>query len=188
VTDAVEFDVGDVGTPRLDGQEESSAEEVAPQPVTTLAVVVGWTPEEASKVVGGLVANITLALYLARHHAPPPVELWPFIAGDPVSEFPLLGTGLAPVLDFVAPKGSPAAVGVSLGAGAGELIGAFARRAQLLDTAPAPQGRPAAPASATRPAEPAAAAANGDGRGFRFSSDQLRVIEDGDSLAGLGLQ
>jgi hypothetical protein len=188
VTETVEFDVPDAGAPNLGDQDDSgSAPDTGADSFPLLAAIPGWTPQEAAKVVGGMVANVTLALYAWRHHAPPPVELWPYIAGEPEREFPLLGAGLGPVLDFLAPKGSAAAVGVSLSAGTGELIGAFARRAPILDTPPK-DARSATPAArpAERPAPAPAAAENG--RGFRFRADDLRVLQPDDPLMGLGLQ
>lgn len=185
MTEAVEFDVVDPGAPNLDGQDGTPVTE-GPDAYATAATplmpVPSWTQDEAARVVGGLVANITLAMYAFRWQAAPAPELWPRIAGDPVCEFPLMGAGLAPVLDFLAPKGSAAAVGVSLTAGAGEVIGAMARRWDVINTAP-PAAQP--PPRAVPAEQPAAAAASAP-RSFRFRSGELRVLQD-DALAGLGL-
>jgi hypothetical protein len=141
-------------------------------------VVTGWSQDEAAQVVGGMVANLTIVLYAVKWKAPPPMELAPQIAGNPKAEFPLLGAGLAPILDFVAPKGSAAAVGVSLTAGVGELLAAVARRSAVLQVAPKDKPRPAAggaPEAATAPAP-----APSSGNGFRYSGDALRVLQGGD--------
>lgn len=188
MSEAVEFEIPDAGAPNLGGQDGAEdAPDAGAESFPLLAPIPGWTPPEAAKVVGGMVANVTLALYLWKHHAPPPVELWPYIAGEPEREFPLLGAGLAPVLDFLAPKGSAAAVGVSLSAGTGELIGAFARRAPILDTPPKDSRSTPAQRPAERAPAPAPTAAE-NGRGFRFRGDDLRVLQPDDPLMGLGLQ
>lgn len=186
MTDPVDFELVAGGEPNLGDQEGAGPDPLA-EGVSILAPVVGWTAQEAAKVVGGLVANLTLALYAFKHQAPPPAELWPYIAGHPEQEFPLMGAGLAPVLDFVAPKGSAAAVGVSLTAGAGELIGAFARRAPIINTPPPEKARPAG--SAPSPAaQPSPAPAGGEARGFRFSGEALRVLQpDEGPLPGVGI-
>lgn len=184
MTEPVEFDIRDAGAPNLDGQDGdvSQGPDEFAQNATPLMPVPGWTQDEAAQVVGGLVANVTLAMYAIRWQTVPAPALWPFIAGDPVREFPLMGAGLAPVLDFLAPKGSAAAVGISLTAGVGEVIGAMARRWQVINTAPPPQ-RPAPAAAAPAPA---AAASTGDG--FRFTGEQLRVLEQDQAYAGVGIQ
>jgi hypothetical protein len=187
MAEAVEFDIPDAGAPRLDGQDAPDVSQ-GPDPHAQLPLplmpVPGWTQEEASRVVGGAIANVTLLMYAVRWHEAPAPELWPVIAGDPEREFPLMGAGLAPVLDFIAPKGSPQAVGVSLTAGVGEVIGAMARRWPVVNTAP-PKAR-AAPAPA---AAPAAAAGASEGQGFKFTGDQLRVLERADEgLAAMGIE
>lgn len=185
MTEPVEFEVPSAGAPVLDGQDGPEVTEGPDQfaaAATSLMPVPGWTQDEAARVVGGVVANVTLVMYWARWKGAPAPELWPVIAGDPPREFPLMGAGLAPVLDFLAPKGSAAAVGVSLTAGVGEIIGAMARRWEVVNTAP-PVGRPAA-AAAPPPAPARPAAPEG---GFRFSRSELRVLEDS-PLAGLGIE
>ena len=185
----VEFDVVGAGAPRLDGQEGEHTEQgpdVYAEAATALAPIPRWTQDEAAQVVGGLVANVTLAMYAIRWQAAPAPELWPYIAGQPQQEFPLMGAGLAPVLDFIAPKGSPQAVGVSLTAGVGEVIGAMARRWQVINTAP-PQSRPGAQAGPAAEPRPAPAAAS-NGEGFRFTPDQLRVLQRAETpLEGFGI-
>lgn len=185
MTDAIEIEVPAAGAPALEGQDGPPVTEGPDQfaaAATSLMPVPGWTQDEAARVVGGVLANVTLVMYAMRWHAAPAPELWPVIAGDPPREFPLMGAGLAPVLDFLAPKGSAAAVGVSLTAGIGEVIGAMARRWEVVNTAP-PTARPAAgPAPAPTPSP----APSGDGA-FRFSRSELRVLEDG-PLAGLGIE
>jgi len=188
VTEAVEFDVVDAGAPRLDGQDGPDVTQ-GPDPyaqaATSLMPVPGWTQDEAARVVGGAIANVTLLMYAVRWHEAPAPELWPVIAGDPEREFPLMGAGMAPILDFIAPKGSPQAVGVSLTAGVGEVIGAMARRWQVVNTAPPPKARPAE----TRAAEPQHAAASSEGQGFRYTGDQLRVLERADEgLGAMGIE
>lgn len=186
--EAVEFDVPAAGAPNLDGQggpEVSQGQDPYAQQATALMPVPGWTQDEAAKVVGGMVANVTLLMYAMRWHQAPAPNLWPLIAGEPESEFPLMGAGLAPVLDFIAPKGSPQAVGVSLGAGVGELIGAMARRWEVVNTAP-PTARPGAAAAST---EPRASAAPSEGEGFRFRGPDLRVLAQAEHpLAGFGFE
>lgn len=186
MTEPMEFEVPDAGTPNLgDAGERPDGPDPYTEP-SALVPVLGWTADEAAKVVGGMVANVTLALYAFKHKAPPPVAIWPYIAGNPGQEFPLLGAGLAPVLDFVAPKGGAAAVGVSLTAGAGELIGAFARRAPLLNTPPS-SSSPSAPAPAAAEPRPAAASNGESAGGFKFKGDALRVLQREEPLSGLGL-
>ena len=182
MTEAVEFDVPSAGAPALDGGEVAQGPDAAAQPATVLMPVPGWTQKEAARVVGGLVANVTLAMYAFRWRTAPAPELWPAIAGDPEREFPLMGAGLAPVLDFLAPKGSAAAVGVSLTAGGGEIIGAMARRWEVINTAPS-RPRPAAAPTA----EPQAAAAP-SGEGFRFTGEALRVLQSDEAYAGVGVE
>lgn len=188
MTDAVEFDVqASAEGPKLEGQEASPPEGSA-ETATALMPVPGWTAPEAARVVGGAVANVTLMLYALRHHAPPAPELWPAIAGDPEREFPLMGAGLAPVLDFIAPKGSLAAIGVSLTAGLGELIGAMARRAPVLATPPPPKAQPG-PAAAAEADPRRAAAPSEEGGGFRYQGDQLRVLREAENpLVGFGVE
>ena len=187
MSEAVEFDVRDAGAPRLDGQEGGPEVAQGPdafaQQATALMPVPGWTQDEAARVVGGAIANVTLLMYAVRWHEAPGPELWPVIAGDPVNEFPLMGAGLAPVLDFIAPKGSPQAVGVSLTAGVGEVIGAMARRWSVINTAPPKARAGAAAAPPDQPAPPS------EGKGFRFAPDALRVLGRADEgLAGLGIE
>jgi hypothetical protein len=190
MTEAVEFDVPDPGTPRLDGQEGD--DQVQPGPdaaagaATALMPVPGWTPQEAAQVVGGLVANLTLAMYAIRWQQAPAPALWPHIAGQPQQEFPLMGAGLAPVLDFIAPKGSVQAIGVSLTAGVGELIGAMARRWEVVNTAP-PKAQGAGQPVAEQPAGPPASSEAG--QGFHFKGEALHVLRRADDspLVGLGL-
>lgn len=178
--DPVEFDVPEAGEPRL-GDDLGDGYSSDAVPPTQPVIITGWTPEEAARVVGGIVSGITTAMYVIRYQAPPGAELVPYIAGDPPREFPLLGAGLAPVLDALAPKGSPAAVGVSLGAGISELMGAMARRMPVLRTPP-PQQRTPPP---TPPPAPAAAAEAG---GFRYSGSELRVLQrDEDAYAAMGV-
>jgi hypothetical protein len=186
VSEAVEFEVQDHGQPVLDGQPAADGQQAPPVDEPLAAVPVpGWTQQEAARVIGGLVAGITTAMYVFRFQAAPAPELVPAIAGDPEREFPLLGMSLAPILDLVAPKGSAAAVGVGLGAGVSELMGAMARRMPVLQSPPPqqrPQGPPPAPAAA-RPA-PAEGAT-----GFRFSGDALHVLRrEEDALLGTGLE
>jgi hypothetical protein len=186
LTEAVEFDVPAAGAPNLDGQgggpDVSQGPDGFAAGATPLMPVPGWTQDEAARVVGGAIANVTLLMYAVRWHEAPAPELWPVIAGDPEREFPLMGAGLAPVLDFLAPKGSPQAVGVSLTAGVGEVIGAMARRWQVVNTAP-PKTRPASPT-----AEPAPAASS-EAQGFRYSGEALRVLERAEEpMVGFGLE
>lgn len=185
MTTPIEFDVPEQGTPNL---EDSPTDDQSPdQPaLTAIAAPVGWTPEEAAHVVGGAVSLITTAMYLVKYHQPPAAELVPMIAGNPPLEFPLMGAGLAPILDLVAPKGSAAAVGVSLGAGVSELMGAMARRMPVMAIAPkqkpaAPVGNPANQPPAAAPPEPPS---NG---GFRFRRDELSVLQDQDAYASMGV-
>lgn len=184
MTEAVEFDVVNAGAPALDGQ---GGDQVGPDQVAegTAAVVAvpGWTQAEAARVIGGLVAGLTTAMYVIRYQAPPAAELVPQIAGDPEREFPLLGMSLAPILDVIAPKGSAAAVGVGLGAGISEVMGAMARRMPVLATPP-PKARPGAAAAA----DPKASAAPPEARGFHFTGEELRVLQDEQPLAGIGLE
>ncbi|OLE23423.1 MAG: hypothetical protein AUG49_15930 [Catenulispora sp. 13_1_20CM_3_70_7] len=194
MTEPVEFELGDTGTPRLSGQE---GQEGAEQPYTdpyaeqaTAAMVapLGWTPAEGARVIGGLVATVTTILYAIRYQAAPAPDLVPAIAGDPEREFPLLGMSLVPILDLVAPKGSAAAVGVGLGAGVSELMGAMVRRMPVL-TVPPPDRR-TAPGARPAPATSPSAAAAEDSGGFAFKGDQLRTLAraDGGALTGLGLE
>jgi hypothetical protein len=186
VSETAEFEVGDVGQPRLDGQEGDEAQASDPVVQAQPVAVPGWTQDEAARVVGGMVAGLTTVLYLVRYQAPPGLELIPQIAGDPEKEFPLLGMSLAPILDLIAPKGSAAAVGVGLGAGLSELATAMVRRVPVLATPPAGAGRPA---SAVAPAAAPTAESAPDGDGFRFRGKQLEVLAKADEapLAGLGL-
>lgn len=181
MTEAVEFEVPSAGAPILDGQEGPGQ---AP-PVEELAAAVpvpGWTQQEAARVIGGLVSGLTTAMYVIRYQAPPAAELVPHIAGDPEREFPLLGMSLAPILDLVAPKGSPAAIGVGLGAGVSEVMTAMARRGGVLNSPP-PKAR-----AADAAAEPAAAAPP-DGQGFRYRGDLLRVLQHDEAvLTGTGIE
>ena len=191
MTEAVEFAVPDAGAPRLDGQEGGDQVQQGPdlqaEQATALMPVPSWTQDEAAQVVGGLVANVTLAMYAFRWHEAPAPELWEAIAGDPKREFPLMGSGLAPVLDFLAPKGTPQAVGVSLTAGAGEVIGAMARRWAVINTAPPPKAQRPAPAAAAQPAS--APGPEDGGEGFRFRGPQLEVLRRAESpLAGMGIE
>lgn len=185
MTAAIEIEVHDAGAPLLDGQE-GGAEQAVPDPYADIAaaVVPGWTQAEAARVIGGMVAGLTTALYLVRYQAPPAPELVPAIAGQPEQEFPLLGMSLAPILDLIAPKGSAAAIGVGLGAGISEVMGAMVRRMPVLSTPP-PDRRPAAPPHAAAP--PADAAAAGDG--FRYRGPELEVLRRAETspLTGLGL-
>lgn len=186
MTEAVEFDVPDAGAPRLDGQEGPEVTQ-GPDPyadaATALMPVPGWTQAEAARVIGGLVAGVTTAMYIVRYQAPPAAELVPYIAGNPEQEFPLLGMSLAPILDLIAPKGSAMAVGVGLGAGVSELMGAMARRMPVLATPP-PKARPGAAPAADAPAS----AAPSEGRGFQFTGKELRVLDDEQPLTGLGIE
>jgi hypothetical protein len=193
VTEPVEFELGDSGAPRLsgqegqEGQEQPYADPYAEQAAAAMVAPLGWTPDEGARVIGGLVATVTTILYAIRYKAPPAPALVPAIAGDPEREFPLLGMSLVPVLDVIAPKGSAAAVGVGLGAGVSELMGAMVRRMPVL-TVP-PPGRGSAPDARPAPASPSAAAAEDSG-GFAFKGDQLRTLAraDGGALTGLGLE
>jgi hypothetical protein len=180
VTEAVEFDVPEAGAPNLG--DEGRPEQEQPQQPFSPVIVTGWTAEEAARVVGGMVAGLTTALYVVKHQAPPPAELVPYIAGDPPREFPLLGAGLAPILDSLAPKGSAAAVGVSLGAGISELMGAMARRMPVLATPPKQEQRAQQPPPQQAPAEPPP-----DG-GFRYAGDQLRVLQGQDGYSAMGFE
>lgn len=184
--EAVEFHVPDAGAPRLEGQADGDQVERGPDPyaeaATALMPVPGWTAQEAAQVVGGLVANLTLAMYAIRWQQAPGPELWPRIAGDPQREFPLMGAGLAPVLDFLAPKGSAAAIGVSLTAGVGELIGAMARRWDVVNTAPSQS--PVAPAAEAPTAPPPT-----EGEGFKYQGAELRVLRQAEgAYAGIGIE
>lgn len=185
----MEITVEEEGQPKLgqEGEQDVQAQQQQTS-AAALPVVLGWTPQEAAQVVGGVVANLTLALYAIRWHAPPAAELWPAIAGNPTTEFPLMGAGLAPVLDFMAPKGSAAAIGVSLTAGLGELVGAIARRSSVLDVPPpakpSPGATPSSPAPTTAPAE-----ASPGSNGFRFRGPGLEVLDRAESpLAGMGIE
>lgn len=185
MSEAVEFDVPDAGAPNLGEGGDSPADQVAAQQATQLVVQPGWTQDEAAQVVGGAVANLTVILYAMRWHAPPPMEIVPAIAGDPKTEFPLMGMGLAPVLDFLAPKGSPQAVGVSLTAGVSEIVSAIARRSAVLEVPPKRDETQPRPAPTAAPA-PAAAPDEG---GYRFKGKDLEVLRPGsDAFAGLGVQ
>lgn len=188
MTEPVEFEVEDTGAPRLGEQASADAAE-NPEPTAAAGVLVtvpGWTQDEAARVVGGGIANLTLLLYVTRWHAAPAPELWPVIAGDPPREFPLLGAGLAPVLDFLAPKGSAAAVGVSLTAGMGEVIGAMARRMHVLAAPPQAQLAGAPAPEAGPPPDGVGAEAARDR--FHFTPEQLRVIQRAqDPMAGMGI-
>lgn len=186
MTEAVEFEVPDPGSPNLgEGGDVSEGPDANAQAAIPLMPVPGWTQDEAAGVVGGLLANATLVLYYMRWQKPPALELWPAIAGDPPREFPLMGAGLAPVLDFVAPKGSPQAIGVSISAGLGEVVRAMATRWPLVNTPPARAAAAGAPAPA-----PAAAAPAAEGEGFRFRGADLRVLERAEesAYAGVGLE
>lgn len=183
MTEPVEFEVPDAGEPALGDAAQP------PSDIKLLAPIPGWTPDEAAQVVGGMVANVTIVLYAVKWKAPPPMELAPAIAGNPALEFPLLGAGLAPMLDLIAPKGSPQATGVSLAAGVGELVSAIARRSAVLNVPPK-QDRPpvGAPAAAAAPQQPATAAPAPDG-GFRFNRDQLTVLARAQNpYADLGME
>jgi hypothetical protein len=190
VTD-VEFSVEDPGAPRLDGQE--GGDQVAGDQVpgadvdqlvapTAQLAPAGWTAEEAAKIVGGAVAGLTTFAYWARWHQPPGLELLPEITGDPEHEFPLLGAGLAPVLDMLAPRGSPQAIGLSLGAGVSELFGGVVRRLPVLERQP-PQQQRAATAAAPAPA-PVDDAPPGS---FRFRREDLAVLGPEGAYDGLGI-
>lgn len=193
----IDFDVALSGRPRLEGDAPGpdEPEGLGPPPIEELPAppVPGWTPQEAARVVGGGVANVTIILYAMRWKAAPAAELAPAIAGNPEVEFPLMGAGLAPVLDLVAPKGSPAAIGVSLTAGIGEVVTAIARRSDVLQQpprkrapgpgAPAPQGAPA-PASPQAPAP----APEREGGKFRFEGKALEVLRDEPELTGVGIE
>jgi hypothetical protein len=189
VTEPVEFETGDVGAPRLDGQDApEGAEQTYTDPyaeqAAAMAMPAGWTPGEAAQVVGGLVATITTAVYAMRWQAVPSPDLVPHIAGNPEQEFALLGMSLAPVLDRIAPKGSAAAVGVGLGAGVSEVLGAMVRRMPVLSVPPPDRRRQTAAAP-----QPAPAAQGEESGGFRYSGDQLRVLQRADSpLTGMGLE
>lgn len=188
MTEPMEFEVPDPGAPNLgDGAgEQAQGQDPSADAAALAAVVPGWTQAEAARVIGGLVAGITTAMYVLKHHAPPAVELVPAIAGDPEREFPLLGMSLAPILDAVAPKGSAAAVGVGLGAGVSELMTAMARRMPVLAVAPQQKAMGApAPAAAAQPRQAPA----GDGGGFKFSGDALRVLRNQEQpLIGMGIE
>lgn len=168
MTEQVEFQVVEPGSPNLNAPVETPQAETVTQVVSQ-----GWTPEEASSVVGGMVANLTIVMYAMKWRATPPMELMPVIAGDPKTEFPMLGISLAPILDILAPKGGAAAVGVSLSAGVGEIVGAVARRSQVLMTAP-PQKQAPAPRPGPAPQPQAPVEESGS---FKFSGDQLRVLQ-----------
>lgn len=187
MSEAVEFEVPDPGTPSLNGQDGEGVTS-GPDPfadaATALMPVPGWTQQDAARVIGGLVAGLTTAMYVVRYKAAPAAELVPYIAGHPEQEFPLLGMSLAPILDLIAPKGSAAAVGVGLGAGISEVMGAMARRMPVLATPP-PKARPGAAAAP----DTAAPAAPSEGRGFRFRAEDLHVLrQDEQPLAGLGIE
>src|SRR2546430_357114 len=130
-------------------------------------------------MINKMVTGLTTTLYMMKHHAPPAAELVPYITKDPAKEFPLLGTSLAPILDLVAPKGSAAAVSVGLEAGISELMGAITRRMPVLATPPPKkdQQQPAQP-QPEQPAQPP------DG-GFRYSGDQLRVLQSQNAYASI---
>lgn len=162
--DDLEFSVAEAGEPRLDAPEAS---ETPVQPLNTPAPT-GWTQDEAAQVVGGWLSTGFAVAYLVRWQAPPGHELWPAIAGDPKSEFPILGATLAPLLDFLAPKGSAMAVGVGASAGIGELIGALARRSQVLSVPP--------PQRQERPAQPASPPAQEESGNFKFTQQDLSVF------------
>jgi hypothetical protein len=191
VTEPVEFDVPDAGAPNLEGGDqvgEQPAGQFDQQPIAL--PVPGWTQDEAARVIGGAVAGLTTVLYVMRYQAPPAPELVPQIAGDPPREFPLMGMSLAPILDLLAPKGSLQAIGVGLGAGFSELMGAMARRLPVLQVAPKDGARHAAAAAPASPAPPGEATpAAAAGEGFRFQGDQLRVLRQAaeEPLTGLGL-
>lgn len=183
----VEFEVPSGGAPALDGQDGdqvSSGPDQFADAATALMPVPGWTQQEAARVIGGLVSGITTALYVIRYQGPPAAELVPHIAGNPDQEFPLLGMSLAPILDLIAPKGSAAAVGVGLGAGISEVMGAMARRMPVLATPP-PKARPGAAPAADAPAS----AAPSEARGFRFRGEALHVLERAEGpLTGFGIE
>lgn len=185
MTAAVEFDVREAGPPNLDGQDGAPVTQGPDEfagAATALMPVPGWTQQEAARVIGGLVAGVTTAMYVVRYREAPAAELVPYIAGQPEQEFPLLGMSLAPILDMLAPKGSAAAIGVGLGAGISEVMGAIARRMPVLATPP--KARPAAAAAP----DVTASAAPSEGRGFHFSGDQLRMLDGDPALAGIGLE
>jgi len=187
----VAYDVEDPGAPRLDGAEDgdqveaAAPDELGDQVAKPSLMPSGWTEGEAARVVGGMVAGLTTVLYAMRYRQPPAVELVPAIAGDPEREFPLLGMSLAPILDMMAPKGSPAAIGVGLGAGLSELLGAVARRAPVLATPPAGAGAPLRVTSAPTPA-PAPPAAEDTPGNFRFTGADLEVLRGGPEPAYAG--
>ena len=183
MTEAVEFDVPEAGAPNLGGEgQESAYDQQAAAQVQVPVIVTGWQPDEAARVIGGMVAGLTTVLYVMRHQAPPAAELVPYIAGDPPREFPLLGMSLAPILDVIAPKGSAAAVGVGLGAGISELMGAMARRLPVISTPPPDKQQ------APRPQEKAKAAPVPDPGGFSYSGDHLRVLQQAEgAYAGVGV-
>lgn len=184
MTEPVTFEVPEAGPPRLgDGSEGGDDQPELEQPTQQLAIQIGWSQEEASMVVGGVIANLTLAMYAMKWKAVPDAELWPLIVGDPKSEFPLMGAGLAPILDFIAPKNSAAAVGISLTAGVGEVISAAARRAEVVGTKPKQQTQQG---PAPQP-QPAAAAPSAEPGGFKFNPNDLAALRNQDAYAGMGI-
>lgn len=190
MTEPVVFDVPESGAPALEGGDQPSQPAGAVDQLPQVLVVPGWTQEEAARVIGGAVAGLTTVLYVMRYQAPPAAELVPAIAGDPEREFPLMGMSLAPILDLLAPKGSPQAVGVGLGAGFYELMGAMARRLPVLQVAPRDAAPAPRPAAAAAPSQAATAGAATSGEGFKYSGEQLRVLQReaaAESLAGLGI-
>ena len=119
--------------------------------------------------------------YVVKWKVPPAAELWPLIAGDPKSEFPILGATIAPMLDFLAPKGTALGVGVGLSAGIGELVGAIGRRASVLNVPPPQQAQPQ---QAPAPPPPGPTPVDESG-GFKFNQQDLSVINQ-DPYAQMG--
>lgn len=183
MTEPIEFDVPEQGSPNLGGDPQAD-QLPQDQPEVLVPAQLGWTATEAAQVVGGAVSLITTAMYVFKYHEPPAVELVPMIAGNPPMEFPLFGAGLAPILDLVAPKGSAAAVGVSLGAGVSELMGAMARRMPVMAIPPKPKPRvqevPAPAAAGAAPPPP-------DGGGFKFRRDELQILQEQDAYQAIGV-
>jgi len=186
-SEPVSFSVTQAGEPNLvpPGQDAPLPEDLAE--AMPPVMVPGWAPEEASQLAASIFTTGILIAYVARWSSMPDAELWPFLAAQR-SEFPQLGTGLAPVLDRFFPKGTAAGVAaasVGVLAGVGELGVAAARRARVVvQVAPKAKQR----VEAAQSPQAAAAAPASTEAGYRLPNDLRGVVEASHSpLAGIGI-
>lgn len=184
--EAIGIEVEEAGQPNLEGEGQESTTPQAPP--DGLAVVAGWTPEEASALFSA-VFNVGVLIY------------GPEWASHP-AEFRASGAMSVGMLDKYVPKvaGGPVTTGLGLLAVAGELVGAGVRRRAIIKRGPKPiwQPQPKAgegeagpvgpsPATAETPS-PSPPPAADNGRAYRMPPDLAKVVPPptDDSLGGMG--